>query len=42
MNIHGQLIDIQINNNQIDVSNLPAGIYLMKINDKLVKIVVKH
>ena len=27
---------------QIDVSNLPAGLYLLKIADKSVKIVVKH
>ena len=33
---------IYVKNNRIDVSHLPNGIYLMKIDDKWVKIVVKH
>ena len=38
----GQSVDIRvINNNQIDVSDLPNGIYLMKIQNKYVKIVVE-
>ena len=41
INIQGQLIDIQVKNNQIDVSNLPAGIYLLKINENSVKIVIE-
>ena len=43
MNIHGQLMDIRVlNNNQIDVSGLQSGIYLMKIQNKFVKIVVER
>ena len=42
MNIHGQLINVYVENNRIVVSNLPAGLYLLKIADKSVKIVVKH
>ena len=38
----GQRIDIQVKNNQIDVSNMPAGIYLIKSDNQFVKVVVKH
>ena len=31
MDINGQLMVINVKNNQIDISNLPSGIYLMKI-----------
>ena len=41
MNIHGQLMDVHVVNNQIGISNLPNGIYLLKIDDELVKFVVK-
>ena len=34
MNIHGQLMDVDVKHNQIDVSNLPNGIYFMKIREK--------
>lgn len=40
MNIHGQLMNIRVIGNNIDISNLPDGIYLIKINDKSQKIVV--
>ena len=42
MNIHGQLINVRVENNRIDVSNLPAGVYLLKIDDKFVKILIRH
>ena len=41
MSIHGQLMNIRVINNQIDVSDLPNGIYLMKIDGQTVKLVVK-
>jgi hypothetical protein len=41
MNIHGQLIDIDVKNNRIDVSNLPNGIYFIKIGDKSTKIIIE-
>ena len=41
MSIHGQLMNIRVINNQIDVSDLPNGIYLMKIDGQTVKFVVK-
>ena len=41
MNIHGQLMNIRVINNQIDVSDLQNGIYLMKIDGQTVKFVVK-
>lgn len=40
INIHGQLMNIRVIGNQIDVSNLPDGVYLIKIDDKSQKIVV--
>ena len=42
LNIHGQLINVYVENNRIDVSTLPAGVYLLKIDNKIVKIIVKH
>ena len=42
LNIHGQLINVYVENNRIDVSNLPAGVYLLKIDDKFVKILIRH
>ena len=41
-NIQGQQMNIQLENNKIDVSGLPDGVYLVKIDNKSVKIVVKH
>lgn len=41
MNILGQLIDINVKNNRIDVSNLPNGIYFIKIGDKSTKIIIE-
>lgn len=40
INIHGQLMNIRVIGNQIDVSNLPDGVYLIKIDDKSQKIFV--
>lgn len=31
MDINGQLMAINVHNNQIDISNMPSGVYLMKI-----------
>lgn len=31
MDINGQIMAINVQNNQIDISNLPSGVYLMKI-----------
>lgn len=31
MDINGQLMAINVHNNQIDISNMPSGIYMMKI-----------
>lgn len=42
MDINGQLMDINVKNNQIDVSNLPNGMYLLKIGDYYEKIVIQH
>lgn len=41
IDIHGQLMDIKVNNNQIDVSNLQNGIYFIKIGKDTVKLIVK-
>ena len=40
MNIHGQVMDIQITNNKIDVSDIPNGVYLLKIGKVTKRIVV--
>lgn len=42
MDINGQFLKINVKNNQIDVSNLPNGMYLLKIGDCFEKIVVQH
>lgn len=41
IDIHGQLIDIQVKNNQIDVSHIPNGIYFIKIGKDTIKLIVK-
>ena len=40
MDIHGQLMEIQVQNNKIDVSNIPNGIYFIKIGEKTSKLVI--
>lgn len=41
--IYGKLMDIHVlNNNQIDISDLRPGIYLLKVHDKFVKLVVER
>lgn len=40
MNLNGQLMEINVKDNQIDISHLPAGIYLLKIGDYYEKIVI--
>lgn len=41
--IYGKLMDIHVlNNNQIDISDLRPGIYLLKVQDKFLKLVVER
>jgi hypothetical protein len=42
MDIHGQLMEIRVQNNQIDVSNLPNGIYFIKIGNDIVKLIINR
>lgn len=41
MNIHGQLMDIDVKNNHINVSNLPNGMYFIKMGEKSTKIIIE-
>ena len=38
LDIRGQLMEIQVKNNQIDISNLPNGIYFIKLGEKISKL----
>lgn len=42
LDIHGQLMKINVQNNQIDVSNLPNGIYFIKIGEHTMKLIVNR
>lgn len=42
MDIHGQLMKIRVQDNQIDVSNLPNGIYFIKIGNGIVKLIINR
>ena len=42
LDIRGQLMEIQVKNNQIDISNLPNGIYFIKIGEKTSKLVIER
>lgn len=41
MNIHGQLMDIDVKNNHINVSNLPNGMYFIKMGEKSTRIIIE-
>jgi subtilisin family serine protease len=42
MDIHGQLMKIDVKNNQIDVSNIPNGVYFIKIGENTSKLVIER
>ena len=42
LDIRGQLMEIQVKNNQIDISNLPNGIYFIKLGEKISKLVIER
>ncbi|MBQ2189185.1 MAG: leucine-rich repeat domain-containing protein [Bacteroidales bacterium] len=42
MDIRGQMIDIRVKDNQIDVSNLQNGIYFIKIGNDIVKLIINR
>ncbi|MBO7074880.1 MAG: T9SS type A sorting domain-containing protein [Bacteroidales bacterium] len=42
MDIHGQLMKIRVQDNQIDVSYLPNGIYFIKIGNGIVKLIINR
>lgn len=42
LDIHGQIMEIRVQNNKIDVSNLPNGIYFIKKGEKTSKLVIER
>lgn len=42
IDIYGKVIEIDVKNNQINVSNLPSGMYFIKIDDNLVKLIINR
>ncbi len=42
IDIYGKVIEIDVKNNQIDVTNLSSGMYFIKIDDNLVKLIINR